>query len=89
MVQNVDYLGAAVMAIERRVLEQLSKAHPELKYEDPRGGQAYALFEPVLAGGAYLSEDYGFCELARRAGFSVYVDPAVVVRHYGGIYWRW
>ncbi len=89
MVQSVDYLGAAVMAIEKSVISQLQKARPELKYEDPCGGSAWALFEPVLTGGAYLSEDYGFCELARREGFSIYADPQCRVRHYGSIYWRW
>ncbi len=87
MVQEVDYLGAAVMAIDRNVLETLWSRHPELTYDDSMGGKGCALFEPVLVDGAYLSEDYGFCELARAEGFSVWVEPFIKVRHYGQAFW--
>lgn len=85
----VLYIGAAVMAIDRSVLESLADAHPELRYTDHAVGQAHALFEPAIVNGAYLSEDYGFCELAKRAGHQILVHPSLVVRHYGAMFWRW
>lgn len=85
----VDYLGAAVMAIDKSALEVLISRHPELAYDDPCGGTAHALFEPVLTGGAYLSEDYGFCALASQAGLKIEIAPQCTVRHYGAIFWRW
>lgn len=33
--------------------------------------------------GLYLSEDYHFCEVARRNGYKVFVDPSVKLTHTG------
>jgi hypothetical protein len=40
--------------------------------------------EDDLTGGLNeLSEDYGFCELARRLGFKIWIDPQIKLDHYG------
>lgn len=84
---EVDLLGGAVMLVEREVIEALS-ADPALKYEDPINGAGAHIFAETIVDGALLSEDYAFCHRAREAGFSVWVDPAVVVGHRGPCEWR-
>jgi len=86
---RVDYLGAAVLFIRRDVVQTLSEEWDRLLgYDDPIVGPGVALFECTVINRAYLTEDYGFCEMARRAGFDIWCDPSVVVNHYGQGVWR-
>lgn len=83
---KVDYLGGAVMLIEREVIESLS-AIPELQYEDPINGKGAHIFHEMIVDGALLSEDYAFCHRAREGGFSVWCEPSVIVGHSGPCVW--
>ena len=84
---EVDYLGGAVMLIERQVIEKLSEI-ADLKYVDPINGPGCHIFAEQIVDGALLSEDFSFCERARQHGFSVWCEPSVIVSHYGPSSWR-
>lgn len=83
----VDYIGAAVMLIEREVIEKLSEIE-SLKYVDPINGPGTHIFAEQIVDKALLSEDFSFCHRAREYGFSVWCDPSIKVSHFGPSSWR-
>ncbi len=84
---EVDYLGGAVMLVEREVIETLSEIDA-LKYFDPINGPGCHIFAEQIVDGALLSEDYSFCHRAREHGFSIWCHPEVICGHYGPSVWR-
>lgn len=84
----VDFLGSAVLAIDRDVFERLRESENVQEYTDPIVGQAWDFFRDGVAGDVWLSEDYGFCELCRACDVPIVCDPAVIVNHYGTAAWR-
>ncbi len=87
------YVGAGFLLVKRGALEQLIQAHPELKYrvvhaqdpEAPGENHRYALFDPIIdtESGAYLSEDYAFCQRWRTLGGEIWLDLKSQIRHVG------
>ena len=74
------------MATHRRVFERLSKELPLLNKS--KGDRAFWPFYQTMivehdGEDILLSEDYAFCERATRAGFGVWFNPGVRVRHIG------
>lgn len=82
-----SFLGAAVMLIDRIVIEKFYADESRL-YNDAQIGPSCAIFENVLSNKIYLTEDYGFCLQARQMGFKILCDPDIVVSHYGQCVWR-
>lgn len=81
-----DYLGGAVMLVEREVIGTLSEI-PELQYKDPINGEGSHIFAEMIVDGALLTEDYAFCHRAREHGYSVWCHPEVIVSHSGMDQW--
>lgn len=84
--------GTGFMCIKRHVLEKIIEANPTIKYEkEPRfrinendDGKRWAIFDTEIEDGyRYLSEDYLFCRRWQRLGGKVWLDPHVVLTHYG------
>lgn len=83
-------IGTGFMMIHRRVFERLIELRGnELRYKsasDEADGEYFDFFRvgvsPITR--QYLSEDYFFCEMARQAGFKVWLDPTIMVKHKGG-----
>lgn len=82
---EVMYAATGFMAVHRRVIEKLVTTVPLChSYES---WAFYPLFQqPVIrdeyvGGWARLSEDWGFCEAARAAGFRIWMDPTVRLGH--------
>lgn len=83
--------GTGFLCIRRHVIEELIAAHPELTYypertyqRDPDDPQPeWALFDTLIDGGRYLSEDYAFCRRWQRAGGGVWLDPTISLDHIG------
>ena len=87
------WAATGFMAVHRRVFERMAEnltlLHPSegerafynfyqpFEYEDADTG------EPIL-----LSEDYAFCEKAKRLGFGCNIDPAVRLGHVGQYTYR-
>lgn len=84
---EVDYIGGAVMFIEREVVERLSD-DPAIRYIDPINGEGAHIFGELIVEQALLSEDYSLCARARRAGFGIWCDPSIQVTHFGTFGWR-
>jgi len=88
---EVRHTATGFMMIKRGVFEQMHTKCPELKYIDNTGFLtkeenefAYALFEPSICEGAYMSEDWTFCERwVKGMGNKVYIDVGVQLTHIG------
>lgn len=88
---RMRYAGTGCLLIKRRVFEVLRERHPENAY-GPEGGENFVSrqdFFPVGVkvfpdgGRRYLSEDWYFCQNAIEAGFIVWADTAVAIKHCG------
>ena len=87
---RAEYAATGFMLIKRHVLEKMTAAHPELKYERSftKGGggtNLYALFDTSLnrEEGIYLPEDYTFCNRWRAMGGEIWVDVRSKFTHVG------
>lgn len=63
---------------EGRVYERAAIA-PDTGY----GAIQYDIFRVGVLDGDYLSEDFWICQVLRRLGFQIHVDPTIVTRHNG------
>ena len=89
-----ERVGTAVLMLSRRAVDALvddAKADGRV-YErmttmsgDVGTRVHYDVFRVGVVDGEYLSEDFWACATLRRLGFSIHVDPAIVVRHHGTI----
>ena len=85
--------GTGFMLITREALEKYRDSYPELSYKpdhvrtDNFDGtrEIHAFFDCVIdpESKRYLSEDYFFCRMARKAGLSVWMCPWMKINHVG------
>jgi hypothetical protein len=85
--------GTGFMLITRKALEKYRDAYPEYSYKpdhirtDQFDGtrEITAFFDCVIdpESKRYLSEDYFFCQQARKAGLSVWMCPWMKLNHVG------
>lgn len=87
---QVKHLATGFMMIQRRCIEQMSKAFPSTKYTDDVGflsgtqnDHAYALFDCGVEYGHYLSEDWMFCDRWKKMGGSIWIDVTINLTHTG------
>jgi len=80
---EVTTAGAAFMCIKREVIEKMILAHPELSYKNENGERCFAIFDTMIRGSEYLSEDYAFCQRWRDLGGKVFLHPQVAIDHFG------
>ena len=88
-----EQAGCGFMLIKRAVLEKMAAAHPELKYGFAQvhpipakaSGNQHAFFECAIdpASGAYLSEDFAFCQRWRKMGGELWLDSQTRLLHQG------
>lgn len=64
---DVDVVGSGCILIDTRVFEQIERP--------------YYYWEVMREGGGAVSEDFHFCEKARRAGFKIMLDTSVLCGH--------
>lgn len=80
---EVRRIGFGFVLIERRVLEHLV-AMGEDWFTDADGRRKPAFFQMrVGENEEFLTEDWYFCQRARAAGFPIYADPQVQLKHHG------
>ncbi len=84
---EISLIGAAVMLIEREVIERLSEIE-ELKFECPINGPGCHVFAEQIVDKTLLSEDFSFVKRARDHGFSAWCHPEIICSHYGPSFWR-
>ncbi len=83
---SVDFLGSAVLAIDRDVFERL-KPHVAA-YDDPIVGPGHAFFWDGVVDGNFETEDHGFCITCREHGIPITCAPTIIVRHFGAAFWQ-
>ncbi len=93
-VLSVKHIGTGFMMIKREVLEKMSDAFPELKYDDDinvlqgtENDHLYAFFNceiHKLSGKQhYLSEDFMFCKRWSDLGNEIFADITIPLTHTG------
>jgi hypothetical protein len=90
---EVMEIGTGFMMIKREVFTKFKDSYPELQYRPDHLGQAnfdgkryiHAYFDTVIDKDSerYLSEDYMFCQWARKIGFKVWLCPWMRTQHVG------
>lgn len=83
---RVPLIGTAFMCIDRSVLEDLKNKVETYYYPHPMTGEdtlMWDFFPCTVQKQRYISEDWGFCELARKYGHDIILDTDVVVNHHG------
>lgn len=83
---EIEYAATGFMAVHRRVIDALVASLPLCHADQP--WSFCPLFQTMLiphptAGHEWISEDWGFCHMARAAGFRVWLDPQTRLTHMG------
>jgi len=88
-IHEVEYLSTGFMGISRKLLIKLRDELPLPLLHPNDWAKCYPFFEsgrlserqePI-----YISEDWDFCEKARKVGIKTYIDTSVQVGHQGRI----
>jgi hypothetical protein len=88
--QEMRNLGTGMMMIKREVLLKIKRDNPDEWYESP--GDSASLPGPIFdyfysgvnrESREYESEDFGFCMLAKRSGFKIWLCPWIKTTHMG------
>ncbi len=89
---QIKYAGTGFLCVARKVFEDIiEKFRDEIEYTvDNSKKTEHDIFRVGVCkfgdgSRRYLSEDYYFCEMARRCGYKVYVDGRLLLRHEGEI----
>lgn len=88
---EVRHLPTGFMCIKRDVFAKLShtvEVYGEFDSSSGQRGAYYHFYPSQVKDGSLLSEDWYFCELARDAGFKVYLDTRVILGHIGSHVYR-
>lgn len=89
IIHEAIYISSGCMLVQRHVLQDMMNKYQDLKYEENiSGDDTYALYQPFIyqhESGIreYLSEDWAFCERARKVGWQSYVHGGVKCGHWG------
>jgi len=86
-IHEYEYIASGFMGISRKLLLKMRDEIP-LPLLHPRDIKFYPFFEekmyPEREGeGIFLSEDYDFCEKARKVGVKSYIDTSIQLGHLG------
>ena len=74
--------GTGFLSISRRVIEELSADAAKIVHKETTMAELFPV--GCLDGsGRYFSEDWGFAWLARKAGYQIWVDRGIRLRHIG------
>jgi hypothetical protein len=85
---EIKYGGSGVMLIQRAVFERLAETVPTYTNKNPGtampfGVKVHDFFPTHIVDDDLLSEDYGFCELWRKAGGTIWAAPWCELTHMG------
>lgn len=90
------YCGGGFMLLKRQVIERMIAAYPECRYSsvhahsNVKTTESYALFECMIDKdtGAYVSEDFGFCQKWRDIGGKIWLDTEGKLTHIGAYHFQ-
>jgi len=91
-------IGTGFMMIKREVFKKYEEAYPEYRYKPDHVGQAHfdgtryihAFFDTIIDKDSerYLSEDYMFCQWARKIGIQIWLCPWMKTEHIGTYHFK-
>lgn len=92
-------IGTGFMMVKREVFSKWEKAFPQYRYKPDHNGHKmfdgsryiHAYFDTIIDRGPdapgdserYLSEDYFFCQMARKIGIKIWICPWMRTQHIG------
>jgi len=77
------YVSTGCFLVKREVVEGMVAKYPELEYtRNVTNDKCWALYQPYIYRGEYLSEDWAFCQRARDAGFEIWADGSIRCGHW-------
>lgn len=82
----VPFVGTAFMCIDTSVLKKLTETANPYQYPNPQSGNLethWDFFKTEPVSKKYMSEDWGFCHMARANGFDVHIHADVIIQHVG------
>jgi hypothetical protein len=80
------YVGCGFMLVKRETLVTLAMAYPARQHaDDTLKIPVFDLFPSGAMGGVCVTDDVGFCRLARSAGFEVWADLTTSLSHTGPV----
>lgn len=90
---EIMYLAAGFSMISRKVFQKLSERLPLCFAGMTSAKSFWPFYQTMLKSSRnrilgkkqteYLSEDFAFCERARDAGFKIWLDPSIRLKHIG------
>lgn len=82
---EVEGVPTGFMRITQGAAARMVAAYPEQEFNDKElsGGKGCYLFDHALRDGQLWGEDYSFCRRFRAIGGKVFVDPSIVIQHFG------
>lgn len=80
---EVARTGTGFMAIHRRVFLELVEGLWVEPYRDYERKRQWNFFPMPITNEELLSEDWGFCDVARKAGFKIWLDTRIQLLHEG------
>lgn len=83
---KVPFVGTAFMCIDTKVLIKMAETTDHYFYPNPVNGEPLSHWDFFHVGSivdTFLSEDWSFCDKARKLGFDVHVDSSVLLNHTG------
>lgn len=83
--EEAVHVGMGFCAIRRHVLEKLS--HSLERVETGRGS-CFPFFAEMIGDGHWVGEDISFCRRVRAAGFKIFADTRIRLRHLGDYSYR-
>ena len=91
-------IGTGFMMVKREVFKKYEDAYPEYRYKPDHVGQAnfdgtryiHAYFDTIIDPDSqrYLSEDYMFCQWARKIGIQIWLCPWMRTEHIGTYHFK-
>ena len=83
---KVPFVGTAFMCIDVNVLKKLTEVAGPYQYPNPQTGNLethWDFFKTEPVAKKYMSEDWGFCHMARQNGTDVHIHADVCITHTG------
>src|SRR5262249_1526359 len=90
---EILYAASGFALVRSAVYAGVEMKHGLPKCNPQFGGPFVPYYQPMVKdtseGAWYLAEDFAFSERARQAGFSIYADTRIRLRHIGRYAFQW
>jgi hypothetical protein len=81
---EVNDIATGFLRIRMNVFDALFDMMPERRFRNPGESRVKCEYFPMgVLDGEMLGEDVYFCRMAQKAGFKIYADTHLIIRHMG------